>query len=246
MKTLLVILVLFFKLFTINANEYNAKVILHYKNIDSSYFAYIIDEDKLVFYDSIFSQKDSFLLYLKEPIYCNYIAKHDTSKMFLFVIDTGRLEVFIDALDVRNATILNSPLTMDLYASRRKTDSIENSVYTKEVILLLKKLKDINPLNHQKDSIFNIYDSKCKELYKLRYKESFNKLNSFSTLRFVADFLNEIIEVQKEATFTKKQLKKLFNKLDKSMKEYPTYQRCETMFKQKVPERPVINEPLYK
>jgi hypothetical protein len=234
---LVITILLISKFYFAYSNEYNCKVVFSIKNsTDDNYYAHFIDDNNVIYLDKIVDKIDSFYVNIKEPKNIIYMITNDTSKMTSFYIYPGRVYIDIDAKNVRNSTIYDSPLNDELFKYRIKHDSITNSIYTPFVIKLLKDKKEQNLY----DSIKVIYDKHLQQQYKKEYKEGFYNLKSFGTLNFI-DFHLTYTKI-----FTKKQLKKLFNKLDKSMKEYPTYQRCETMFKQKVPKRPVINEPLYK
>ncbi|MFN8261503.1 MAG: hypothetical protein U0X41_11265 [Chitinophagales bacterium] len=233
-------LLLFFSI-SIPAMCSNCNVVFHLKNVDSSYYAYFIDENKILYLDSVAGEIDSFSVNLLEPQTILLIIANDTSRMLNFFVYSGRLEIWIDAIHIKESRFINSVLNEELFDLRRKDDSISTLVYTTQINNLFKTL---SPL--ARDSIEKIYQKHLENLYKTIYKNGFKKTSSFITLQYIEFWLESILQKGSAAIFTKRQLKRLFNKLDKTMKTYPTYKKCEALFKQEVSKRPSVNEPLMK
>lgn len=181
----------------------------------------------------------SFSVSLYEPTSIVVIIENDTSKMLNFLIYPGRLELTIDAANPRQSKFFNSSLNEDATNFNRMRDSISNIVYTSKVMASFKNLTD-----NSKDSIRELYDKYMIILDKKIYKEGFKNTSSFLTLQHIEFWLQEIRVNEKKGQFTKRQLKRLFNKLDKNMCAYPTYQRRKELFKLKEQTLPKINKPI--
>lgn len=178
---------------------------------------------------------DTFLVEIPEPLPCFYIVHEDTSKHCAFWIEPGTVQLNIDAYNVRKSVVVNSELNNIFYNYKRKNDSIFSFVNY-----------NLKALGNQDDSLSAIYNKHEKELYRAWYKDAFRNTNNFYTLSTLKFHLGQYLSKQEKAAISKKELWKLFKKLDKKMKTYPTYKKCEALFKQEAPKRPSVNEPLMK
>lgn len=86
---------------SLNAKKPNCELFLQINNADSNYFSTIISENKLIFDSRKSDKKDIVFIHIDEPLPCTYIANNDTSKMFIFWIDKGKMKINIDAKNVR-------------------------------------------------------------------------------------------------------------------------------------------------
>lgn len=224
---------------SMNIMSNECKVVFHLNNADSSYFAYFINDNKIIFADTQAVSKDSFSLSLLEPTSIFMIIENDTSRMLNFFVYPGRLELFIDASNPRASVFVNSALNQEYIDYKRRRDSISNMVYTSKILSIFNNLSF-----YDKDSINKIYNNHIIHLNQEIYKEGFKKTSSFLILQYIESWLESTIRDGRAAMFSKKQLKTLFDKLDKNMCTYPTYQRCKTLFSLKSKKLPKINSPL--
>ncbi len=229
--------------FLSTSKDFNCTVILHIKNADSSYYAYIFNEDKTFYFDSTFETIDSFSVKLKEPSLVTYIVKNDTTGYMTFYIQPGRMEMYIDASYPRGNTIfVNSPLNEELMQHRKQDDSVLTLVYTKEMIEKVKNTSIINPI---RDSLNTEYKNQRDKLERYYYQQGFSHTKSFLTLIRLNFWLTNYLRLGNKSLFTKEELEILFKKIDKCMRNYPTYIECKKMLKQKPNSTPDINTPLF-
>lgn len=213
------------------ANE-KCSIIINTTNADIKNEFYIMSQSTLIC-EGIQKKTDTFQVEIQEPLPCFYIQNEDTGKLCIFWIEPGIVHLQINANSVRESKVIGSSLNNDFYNSKFEEDSIYELVgYNPIVFDDLKNPISIAYYHHQ------------KKLEQKIYKAAFKKTNLFSTLQFVKFQLSEYLLKKKKATFSKKELWKLFKKVNPKMKTYPTYQTCLSLFRQKVADRPTINEPL--
>lgn len=243
MRILFFIFSVFLNFSILFSKDYTSKLVLHLTNGDSTYYAHFINDSGVVIYDSSYDSIDSFTIKIKEPTSVVYIIKNDTVGYISFYLEPGRIELITGANYPRTKQFINSPLNDELFKQRKEEDSILAMVYTKEIV---DKVLKNSMLSHIRDSLKSEYNKHMLEYDRISYNKGLKNTHSFLTLKSLAFWLTEYLRYGDKYQFTRQELQKLYRKIDKSMRHYPTYILCKKMLKQRPKPVPEINAPIFK
>lgn len=223
-KSILFFLLIYFSLQCFSKND-SCFVTINLLNKDSFDVFYIQKGKDLIYYDTVGLSTNLILEEAIEPQISFATINNDIDHAKVFYFHSGHFTINVDVKS-RKFNFENSPLNNE----KNDLDKIEDSIRESYKIPTYGILAKLIIAGANIDSISKREDLYSKAKNKIYYSYFMKNHQSFLALEFIKVRLMS-------HSISKQKLKKIFNKLPNSLKNYPSYNECIKLFqlKEKMP-----------